>query len=214
MSIGYIKNCIKFVLSQCKSDEWIYQYLFFINQGLDKFSEKKKLNHSFQYSFTFLEKDSSFLKYFLDDQIKKYNEKNIPIIQHQLEQFQNILKYLKENIQNVFVKEWVEELFPHKNNTKCLDSDWHMPFDKYLSKDQIDFFLENDSPKQIKQYLFFIETMEDIIFKEINIFDPNNFIFIAKFENMLIKICHHFHHIKISKTDLAKIKIKSMANIL
>jgi len=40
-----------------------------------------------------------------------------------------------------FFCEWIEELFPHKNKTKCLASDWYVPFDKYLTIDKDDFLI-------------------------------------------------------------------------
>ena len=128
----------------------------------------------------------------------------------------DILNYLKTTRDNNVV-EWMEELFPQKNKTVCLNSDWLILFSDYRTEDQEEFILDpQDKSQKIKNYLFFIESIDNILKSKINPFDKihqQSFILATTFENMLIKICS-YSNVDVSKTEIEKIKFKTLAKFI
>jgi hypothetical protein len=128
----------------------------------------------------------------------------------------HILEYLKTD--NESTRQWVNELFPTKNKTVVLYSDWFVKFSDYCEADQLEFFLgvENEKPIRIKSYLFFIESIDSLFKAKVNPFDRQNqqsFILVTTFENMLIKICG-YSNITVTKQEIEKTKFKVLAKLM
>jgi hypothetical protein len=220
MIVEYILSLLTLVVSKTNSDDWLYFFIDKIGKGLHKFKIKRKANPNYWFKTTYLEKDYTFYSMYLQKKIQNTEKiisesKNLEYINLRLK-YLDILNYLKST-KNPETIEWMEELFPQKNKTTCLDSDWLILFSDYRTEDQEEFIIDpQDKPQKIKNYLFFIESIDNIIKSNINPFDKINqqsFILATTFENMLIKICS-YSNVVVSKTEIEKIKFKTLAKFI
>ena len=220
MIVDYILSLLTLAVSKTSKEQWLYFFLDKIGKGLYKYKTKHKLDANYWFKSTYLEKDYTFYSMYLEKKIQDTEKiisesKNLEYINLRLK-YLDILNYLKTTRDNNVV-EWMEELFPQKNKTVCLDSDWLILFSDYRTEDQEEFILDpQDKSQKIKNYLFFIESIDNILKSKINPFDKihqQSFILATTFENMLIKICS-YSNVDVSKTEIEKIKFKTLAKFI
>lgn len=218
--LEFILSILTMVISKTEKEQWIYSFLDAIGKGIYKFRLKRKQDVNFWYSTTFLEKDSDFNHLYLEkkiqDTLEIVNQNSItnPEYLEKQKQYLEILQYLQKTRKSELSMTWIEDLFPQKNKTACLTSDWRIPFGDYPKQDQEEFLL-GESIK-MKNYLFFLESIDNLMKSKINPFDKTNqqsFILVTTFENMLIKICG-YSDIVISKSEIEKTKFKTLAKLI
>lgn len=219
-ALEFILSILTMAISKTQKEQWIYSFLDKIGKGIYKYKLKRKQDVNFWYSTTFLEKDCDFNHLYLEkkiqDTLEIVNQNSIDNAEYleKQKQYLEILTYLQKTAKSELSIKWIEDLFPQKNKTACLDSDWRIPFGDYLRQDQEEFIL--GEAIKIKNYIFFLESIDNLIKSKINPFDKTNqqsFILVGTFENMLIKICS-YSDIVVSRSEIEKTKFKTLAKLI
>lgn len=202
----YLINVLKFCLSKLEKDSWLYNYLNYIYRGIYTLKNNKVL-----FKYKYLEKEPTYIKYFLQHQMKKIQDLSSEMkdLGH-LQNYIHFLEYLIDNIQQEECLTIIETLFYYKNNIKYYDSEWFVPLSFYKKEDIIDYIEKGNESLYFKNYLFFIEAIDNLITKKVNPFDPNELIPLQIFHNMLIKICSYSDFV-ITLNDLNRIKFKLLS---
>lgn len=216
----YVLALLTLAVSKTKRDDWIFTFLDKIGLGVQQFKLKWKSDKTTWYTNSYLESDAVYDCLYLDQKIKDTRDELESLqdeqCKHYKQQWLHILEYLKAD--NESTRQWINELFPTKNKTIVLDSDWLVKFSDYCKADQFEFFNDEnkDKPIKIKSYLFFIESIDSLFKAKVNPFDRQNqqsFILVTTFENMLIKICR-LSNITVTKQEIEKTKFKVLAKLM
>jgi hypothetical protein len=216
----YVLALLTLAVSKTKREEWIFTFLDKIGRGVQQFKLKWKSDKTSWYSKSHFENDAVYNSLYLDQKIKDTRDELESIqdeqCKHYKKEWLHILEYLKAD--NESTRQWINELFPTKNKTLVVDSDWLVKFSDYCEADQFEFFsgIETEKPIKIKSYLFFIESIDSLFKAKVNPFDRQNqqsFILVTTFENMLIKICA-YSNITVTKQEIEKTKFKVLAKLI
>jgi len=210
MLVNYLSSVLKIPLEKTPKDTWLFCYLQHMIGGLSLLKKKRRKDPKFWYERGFVEQDPTFLKQYLESKQKNCSQEGMEKL---CTQWNDFLDVLIQRLAEKEVQEWIEKLFPGKNVTPCLKSDWYVPFERFTAKDR-EGFLRGEDASRIKNYLFFTETMESLFIEggdPFRIQEPFHYILFAKFDNMLLKICG-YHGIVITKADLEKNRILFMAS--
>lgn len=216
----YVLSLLTLAVSKTKRKDWIFTFLDRIGLGVQKFKLKWKSDKTTWYSNSHFENDAVYNNLYLDKKIQDTRDELESIqdeqCKHYKKEWLHILEYLKAD--NESTRQWINELFPTKNKTVVVDSDWLVKFSDYCEADQLEFFcgIETEKPIKIKSYLFFIESIDSLFKAKVNPFDRQNqqsFILVTTFENMLIKICG-YSNITVTKQEIEKTKFKVLAKLM
>jgi len=202
----YLINVFKFCLSRIEKDSWLYDYINHIYIGLNTLK-----NNRISSNYKYLEQEPTYLKYFLEYQIRKIQDLSKDIMDTPiLENYIHFIEYLLDKSEQEEYLKIIETLFYYKNNTKYHDSEWFVPLSFYKKEDIIDYIEKGNESLYFKNYLFFLDSIDTLIKKNVNPFDPNQMIPLQIFHNMLIKICSYSNFV-ITLNDLNRIKYKLLS---
>jgi len=216
----YVLALLTLAVSKTKREDWIFTFLDKIGLGVQQFKLKWKSDKTTWYCNSHFENDAVYNSLYLEQKIQDTRDELESIqdeqCKHYKKEWLHILEYLKAD--NESTRQWINELFPTKNKTVVVDSDWLVKFSDYREEDQVEFFcgIEGEKPIKIKSYMFFIESIDSLFKAKVNPFDRQNqqsFILVTTFENMLIRVCG-YSNVTVTKQEIEKTKFKVLAKLM
>lgn len=208
----YVMQMLQYSISKAKEGTWIYKYLTLLCENISQWTPPKK---EIAFEYFYIEKDPQYVRFFLASEIDKINQWSLdhPTSDYRehINLYKSFLQSLITNREAKDIEDLIDILFSHKNNTKYRRTKWFVALSFYKDKDVMDFIRRREENPRIKNYLYFIESIDHLMIERINPFDSKNIIPLSIFHNMLVKICS-FSNVDLSLSEIIHIKETLLSN--